>query len=580
MQAVILAAGMGKRLGEYTKNNTKCMVEVNGVKLIDRVIKQLGGLNLKRLVLVVGYQGEKLKNYIGDRYDDVIKIEYIENPVYDKTNNIYSLALAKNVLCEDDTLLLESDIIFEDRVLQTIVENPYPNLALVDKYEAWMDGTMVCINDKNEIVNFVPKAAFRYEDVDSYYKTVNVYKFSKEFSRDVYVPFLDAYSKVMGNNEYYEQVLRVITYLHKSELRALPLSGEKWYEIDDAQDLDIASTLFSKGDIKYDEYRKRIGGYWRFPQLTDFSVSSNPYFPTKRMLDEMRANFDTLVGAHPSGMQVNALVAGKNLGVRESYVAVGNGTAEIVDVLQRTLFKGKKLDFVLEDLRKDSANPDFRFNADDVIRYFSDKAAAVLVNPDTFSGNCMKKSDVLKVADWCGANGKLLIVDESDVDFSDDGESLMSNDVLEKYEKSLMVIKSISKSCGLPGLRISVVASGNAAVISEIRQRICQWNINSVAEFALQIFSKYESDYKDSCLKLKKERKRFVKALQSFGFFRVIPSQSGAVLCELTNGQSAEQFCQILIERNVMASGEGKFVSLAVRSREDNDKLLKVLSAL
>ena len=580
MQAVILAAGMGKRLGEYTKNNTKCMVEVNGEKLIDRVIKQLGGLNLKRLVLVVGYQGEKLKNYIGDRYDDVIKIEYIENPVYDKTNNIYSLALAKNVLCEDDTLLLESDIIFEDRVLQTIVENPYPNLALVDKYETWMDGTMVCINDKNEIVNFVPKAAFRYEDVDSYYKTVNVYKFSKEFSRDVYVPFLDAYSKVMGNNEYYEQVLRVITYLHKSELRALPLSCEKWYEIDDAQDLDIASTLFSKGDIKYDEYRKRIGGYWRFPQLTDFSVSSNPYFPTKRMLDEMRANFDTLVGAHPSGMQVNALVAGKNLGVRESYVAVGNGTAEIVDVLQRTLFKGKKLDFVLEDLRKDSANPDFRFNADDVIRYFSDKAAAVLVNPDTFSGNCMKKSDVLKVADWCGANGKLLIVDESDVDFSDDGESLMSNDVLEKYEKSLMVIKSISKSCGLSGLRISVVASGNAAVISEIRQRICQWNINSVAEFALQIFSKYESDYKDSCLKLKKERKRFVKALQSFGFFRVIPSQSGAVLCELTNGQSAEQFCQILIERNVMASGEGKFVSLAVRSREDNDKLLKVLSAL
>ena len=88
--------------------------------------------------------------------------------------------------------------------------------------------------------------------------------------------------------------------------------------------------------------------------------------------------------------------------------------------------------------------------------------------------------------------------------------------LLEKYEKSLMVIKSISKSCGLPGLRISVVASGNAAVISEIRQRICQWNINSVAEFALQIFSKYESDYKDSCLKFKKERKRFVKVASEF----------------------------------------------------------------
>ena len=588
MQAVILAAGMGKRLGEYTKNNTKCMVEVNGVKLIDRVIKQLGELNLKKLVLVVGYQGDKLKNYIGDRYDDVIKIEYIENPVYDKTNNIYSLALAKNVLCEDDTLLLESDIIFEDSVLQTIVENPYPNLALVDKYETWMDGTMVCINDKNEIVNFVPKAAFRYEDVDSYYKTVNVYKFSKEFSRDVYVPFLDAYSKVMGNNEYYEQVLRVITYLHKSELRALPLSGEKWYEIDDAQDLDIASTLFSNDETKYNEYRKRIGGYWRFPQLTDFSVSSNPYFPTKRMLDEMRANFDTLVSAHPSGMQVNALVAGKNLGVRESYVAVGNGTAEIMDVLKGKL-EDMKLGFVSQDLRKGilegnrkAENSDFKYAADDVIRYFENNRvdAAVFVNPDDFLGNCIRKDDVLSIADWCEANAKLLIVDESFVDFSDDGESLMSNDVLEKYKKSLIVVKSISASCGLPGLRISVVASGNADVISDIRQRICQWNINSVAEFALQIFSKYESDYKDSCQRFKKERKRFVKALQAFDFLRVQPSQSGSVLCELTNGLSAVQFCQMLIERNIMASGEGEFVSFAVRVREDNDKLLKVLSAL
>ncbi|MBP5137072.1 MAG: NTP transferase domain-containing protein, partial [Paludibacteraceae bacterium] len=337
MQAVILAAGMGKRLGEYTKNNTKCMVEVNGVKLIDRVIKQLGSLNLKRLVLVVGYQGEKLRNYIGDRYDDVIKIEYIENPVYDKTNNIYSLALAKNVLCEDDTLLLESDIIFEDKVLQTIVENPNPNLALVDKYETWMDGTMVCINDKNEIVNFVPKAAFRYEDVDSYYKTVNVYKFSKEFSRDVYVPFLDAYSKVMGNNEYYEQVLRVITYLHKSELRALPLTGEKWYEIDDKQDLDIAEALFAEEKDIIHKYYGRYGGFWRFPKMLDYCYLVNPYFRNSRIIDEMNANFRTLIGEYPSGMKVNTLLASKCWGVKEEYIIPGNGAAELIKALMEDL---------------------------------------------------------------------------------------------------------------------------------------------------------------------------------------------------------------------------------------------------
>lgn len=83
---------------------------------------------------------------------------------------------------------------------------------------------MVSIDDDRNIVNFIPKQAFRYEDIDAYWKTVNIYKFSKEFCRDKYVPFLDAYCKVMGNNEYYEQVLRVLTLLHNSPLKALPVN--------------------------------------------------------------------------------------------------------------------------------------------------------------------------------------------------------------------------------------------------------------------------------------------------------------------------------------------------------------------
>ena len=106
MQAIILAAGMGRRLGEYTKDNTKCMLPVNGVRLIDRVLTQLSPLGLTRVVIVVGYQGQNLMDYLGHRYDDQFPIEYVENPIYDKTNNIYSLALAKQQLQEDDTLLI------------------------------------------------------------------------------------------------------------------------------------------------------------------------------------------------------------------------------------------------------------------------------------------------------------------------------------------------------------------------------------------------------------------------------------------------------------------------------------------
>ena len=237
MQAIILAAGMGKRLGELTSNNTKCMVEVNGIRLIDRLLGQLSNLSLERVIIVVGYEADKLIAHIGDRYSDRLKIEYIRNDIYNKTNNIYSLALTKHMLVEDDTLLIESDLIFEDKLFSLILDNPYPNLALVAKYQTWMDGTMVRIDDDCNIVNFVPKKAFKYSDVDFYYKTVNIYKFSKEFLRSKYIPFLDAYCSALGNNEYYEQVLRVICMLENSELKALPIDNERWYEIDDIQDL-------------------------------------------------------------------------------------------------------------------------------------------------------------------------------------------------------------------------------------------------------------------------------------------------------------------------------------------------------
>ena len=288
MQAIILAAGMGKRLKDLTADNTKCMVKVNGVTLIERMLTQLDKRNLKRIILVVGYEGKKLIDYIGTLSIQT-PIQFITNPIYDKTNNIYSLALAKDCLCEDDTLLLESDLIFEDSILDVLMEDPRPTLALVDKYESWMDGTVVKLDDDDSIREFVPGKKFKFEDIPYYYKTVNVYKFSRHFSETHYVPFLDAYSKALGNNEYYEQVLRVITMLDEPEIKGKRLNGQLWYEIDDIQDLDIASSMFAPADEeKLNRLQRRYGGYWRYPKLLDFCYLVNPYFPPQKLMDEMR----------------------------------------------------------------------------------------------------------------------------------------------------------------------------------------------------------------------------------------------------------------------------------------------------
>ena len=425
---------MGRRLGELTKENTKCMVPVNGVRLIDRLLGQLSGLKLNRVIIVVGYQGQKLIDYIGNRYEGKLKIEFAENPIYDKTNNIYSLSMVKDKLQEDDTLLIESDLIFSDRFFPMIIENPYPNLALVAKYESWMDGTMVRLDEEQHIVNFISKDAFDYSDVDSYYKTVNIYKFSKDFLQHQYVPFLDAYTKAVGNNEYYENVLRIISMLNSHNMKALPVGNEKWYEIDDKQDLDIAEALFADDKDVIRKYYGRYGGFWRFPQMLDFCYLVNPYFPSKRMKDELRSNFDTLLTEYPSGMKVNTLIASKCFGVSEQYIVPGNGAAELIKVLMEGDTKGKtgfiRPTFEEYPNRFDKSlqvtytpqNDDYRYTADDLMHYYGDKdiKTLMLINPDNPSGNFIPKADVLRLAKWCEDRNIRLVVDESFVDFSVD----------------------------------------------------------------------------------------------------------------------------------------------------------------
>ncbi len=618
MQAIILAAGMGRRLGDYTKNNTKCMVPVNGVRLIDRLLGQLAKQHLNRVIIVVGFKGKELRehveelritNYELQPRESELKIEFAENPVYDKTNNIYSLAIVKDKLQEDDTLLIESDLIFSDNMIPMIVNAPYPNLALVAKYETWMDGTMVRLDDDQNIVNFISKDAFDYNDVDSYYKTVNIYKLSKEFSQQKYVPFLDAYTKAVGNNEYYENVLRIISLLNNHDMKALPIGQEKWYEIDDKQDLDIAEALFADEKDVLRKYYGRYGGFWRFPQMLDFCYLVNPYFPSRRLKDELRANFDTLLTEYPSGMKVNTLIASKCFGVSEQYVVPGNGAAELIKVLMEdlapTLSKGEgaTTGFVRptfeeypnrydKDLQVTFVpqNEDYRYTADDLMAFFGDKdiSQLMVINPDNPSGNFIPKADILRLAQWCDERSIRLLVDESFVDFSEDYayNSLLSDEILEQYPR-MAVMKSISKSYGVPGLRLGILASADKDLIAHIKKKVSIWNLNSFAEFFMQIYNKHEKDYQRACAKFVAERDDFEQQLRTIPFFRVMPSQANYFLCEVLPPYTASEIViHMLKQHNILTrdcSGKPgldpnkQYMRIAVRNHEDNTRLVEAL---
>lgn len=599
MQAVILAAGMGKRLKELTSNATKCMVEVNGVTMISRVLNQLDRLGLNKIVMVVGYEGEKLKDYVGTVPIDT-PVEFIENDIYYKTNNIYSLYLARQALLEDDTLLLESDLIFEDAVLDKIVNDPYPSLALVAKFESWMDGTVVTLDEEGNIKSFLGKKEFVFEDIKSYYKTVNIYKFSRNFSRSHYVPFLEAYCKALGHNEYYEQVLKVITHLEKPEIKALCLDNELWYEIDDVQDLDIAESIFASDDEKLQKMQRRYGGYWRYPHLLDFCYLVNPFYPSQKLINEIKANFETLLREYPSGMYVNSLLAAKYYGLRQNQVCVGNGAAELIKSLMG--FIDGKLGMVLPTFEeypnrkgKDQVvpfypkNKDLRYTAQDLMDFYGDKDISILtvINPDNPSGNFIPRDDVLKLAKWCEEKKITLIIDESFVDFADTEKesTLLDLDTILGYPE-MIVVKSISKSFGVPGLRLGIMASGNKELIGKIQKDVAIWNINSFGEFYLQIFEKYKSDYQSAMKQFIEVRKNFVADLESIDGLTVYPSEANYVLCELKAPFTATKLTKNLLNKHSLfikdlstkKGLEGReCIRLAVRTQEDNDKLVAAL---
>ena len=597
MQAMILAAGMGKRLKELTANNTKCMVKVNGVSLIDRMLHQLENKNLTRIVIVIGYEGEKLIEYI-QTLNISTPIVYVNNPIYDKTNNIYSLALAKEYLCEEDTLLFESDLIFEDSVIDLLLEDSRDTLALVDKYESWMDGTCVKINSDDDIEAFVPGKKFKFDEIHEYYKTVNIYKFGKHFSQTHYVPFLEAYSKALGNNEYYEQVLRVITMLDNPEIKAKRLNGELWYEIDDIQDLDIATSMFAPDeDEKVSLVQQRFGGYWRYPKLIDFCYLVNPYFPPKKLTDEIKANFEKLLTQYPSGMKVNALLAAKNFSVHQENILVGNGAAELIKSLL-SYFEGKTgfirptFEEYPNRYEKEKAiiyvpnNKDYMYTAKDLINYFSDKDIKnlVVVNPDNPTGNYIPKKELLSLVVWAKEKQIRLLIDESFVDFADEKDStLILQDILDN-NKHLYIMKSISKSYGVPGLRLGVLASGDIDTIEKMKKDVAIWNINSFAEFYMQIEEKYKNDYELSLNKIRKERARFQEKLQEIAGIRLIPSQANYVMIELLNGMSAKELTKVMLLKynlfikDLSGKMDGQpYLRLAVRDTEDNNKLILAL---
>ena len=600
MQALVLADMKKSNMNYLSEDALDCMVQIDGISIIERMLGQLDKCKVSRIIIVVGHNKKKI---IGAINNLKLKAETVilENDSYEESGSAYSLFLAKKYLALDDTIIINAQLMVEDSVLQSVLNKKNESTVLVDTSKSWMTGETVLIGEGERVLSLGKKNA---TDTTSssviFYKMVGICIFDRKFAREYYIPMLETVIDVLGNRLDYAAPLNMIAMSEDVEIRALYIGNANWREINNIEDINQATILFSE-DKKgiADKMLGSWGGYWRYPDYLDYFYLVTPYYPPRELVEELQNNFKVLLEQYPSGMRVNAELAASAFGVSPESIIVGNGAAELIKSMMGFI-KGKT-GFVrptfdeypnryteTETVNYLVESEDFSYSASDLIKYFDKTTISnlVLVNPDNPSGNYIPKTDILRMISWARDKGIKIIIDESFVDFSDEiNPSLIDQETLNQYP-NLYVIKSISKSYGVPGLRLGVLASGDKRLISRMKVDVSIWNINSFAEFYMQICGKYRDSYIRSLDKFRKERTRFISKLQDLRYIRVIPSQANYLMVELLDGLDAEELKQkMLLEKKVFIKtlskkikGKKQYLRIAIRNEVDNDMFIQKLT--
>lgn len=244
MKAVILIAGMGVRLKPLTENIPKCLIEVNGKPILLNMLEQLDGVDVEEAILVIGYLGDKVKRMAGNKFGSM-RIRYVRNDIYDKTNTSYSLWVALKELEVDDILLvLEGDIFFEKKILTEFLNDGFSTSTVVQKYNPNLDGSFVEL-EGNIVIDWIHKSKREKKFIiENKFKTVNIHKFDSDFLRKILKPVLEKHVKIKKGVEPIEYVMQDIVKNKKSRINAFEVGNLKWFEIDNIRDLKIAEKMF------------------------------------------------------------------------------------------------------------------------------------------------------------------------------------------------------------------------------------------------------------------------------------------------------------------------------------------------
>ena len=596
-RAVILAAGVGRRLWPFTDDLPKCLVPVNGVPVLVNALTQLAVAGITETVIVIGHLKEKIVERIGDSFNGMT-VRYVVSEDYATTNNIYSLWLAREYL-DRDILLLEADLFFERDLIDRLMQHDGRNLAAVARCQPWMSGSVLTVDEDDAVLSVLDTG---WQDSPFDYgpalKTVNIYLFRGDFLHREFVPRLDAAIAAGQVNEYYETVLRTICRSGRPELTAVRCDDVKWSEIDDSNDLAAAEYLFSSQQRRYRLVSEQFGEYWRH-DFTDHALLYNLYYPPEPMLDDIRGNLPDLILNYPDGQSAHARYVATLIDQSPEQVVVANGASELIKIIAGQL--GKRLVVPVPSFNEwinaapagqvvefSLAAPDFQLDIDEfaaeAVR--RDAGVAVVISPNNPTSLAVPRDDLRRLAQRLESRGIILVVDESFVDFmAEPGQATLEGDICE--HPNLAIVKSMSKAYGIGGLRIGYMLTSNQPLLASVRDAVPIWNINGLASAFLRLAPRYQREFVASCRMVRANCDDLYRGLGSIDGMTAHRPDANFVCCRLPEDSPSgpEVTRKLFVEHNILIKDcegkvmpeAGRYLRIASRTPEENEVLVEAL---
>ena len=592
MTAIILGAGFGRRMRPLSDTTHKALLPVGDSTILGRIVDGLLSINVTDIVVVTGYRADEIRAFWAAQYPSV-PVRFVHNERYDQTNNIVSLSLAfDSAPIDSDIIVIECDLLFDKTVLQRLLAAPPGNVALVDRHRPGMDGTVVAVHDGVITQVFPPHLQGPQFLFDDKFKTLNIYRFDRAFCAQVFKPLLDCYANLIDGNVFYELVLGMLVNMQRERIHAEIVDGSKWAEVDDPNDLAAARFQFERSS-RAEVLDHALGGHWSF-DVTDFAFMRNLHFPTDAMTAAMRQALPAVMRSYGSTQKGLNQKLAWHLLCDPARVQVLHGASQIFPILKRMvgtrpvlrpepsfgeyerMFPGARTypDAIGVDLaRFDAAIP-----GDGVV---------VIVSPNSPTGTVVP-------TDWIDACVRrhphtLFVIDESFVDFCD--ETPMVERLEADPVANAIIIKSLSKSFGVPGLRLGYVYCANPEVIRVLDDEIPIWNLSGPAEFYLELMLKYRSDFERSLADTKSDRAAFAAMLAAVPVVAQVHASGGNFLLASLRGNDPTIAGRIRAELLEQHNIDVKDVStrlrpaaprlrVAVRLPDDNARFCRALDSV